>query len=259
MSALCFSGMGCTSDTKNFSFQLPEKNTHWQAIDEDLIYREFVLSSPKKDIETIVYKFDSSDFISSIEHNQPKRFTEWASELNSNLLINGGFFNEMNNPTGWLVIDGQTIGDNQYSPDASGMLFIKDGKIDILDSAIPSSIRVTSTISIMQSFPVIIHKGGLPGIEEDSEKIARRTILAKDKIGNFLIIIVDQTPVSLYNLMQGLLASDLDIDIALNLDGGPSTGLIANSNNHQKSIIPLTPLPQVVSFLKRPQVQLHDQ
>jgi len=250
---LIFLGSSCHSSSNDFSFQLPEKNTEWQQIHEKVFYREFAVLSNEKAIELIVYKFDSADFTANLAHDQPQRLAQWAEELQPNLLINGGFFNENNEPTGWVVVNGEVKGTNQYSPDLSGILLIEEGKADLIDSLEATSTVLTPTTSILQSFPVLIHKGGKPGITENSDKIARRTVLAKNLQDEFLVIIVDQTPVSLFDLMQGLQNSDLSIDLALNLDGGPSTGLIAQIADHSKSIIPLTPLPQVVSFSIHPQ------
>lgn len=241
--------LGQSSDQS--SFRVPEKNTAWQKISDTVDYRTLPLRYNETQIETVIYRFAPEQFIASIHHEtQPKRFDVWQNELNVDVLINGAFFNEDYLPTGWLIIQGNEIGSNKYSSDNTGILFIENGVPRITQDALSLEL-VNEQISLVQSFPLLIKKGGVLGIAEDSEKIARRTVLAQDKNGLFLIILVDQSPVSLFELMHGLHQSDLELDIALNLDGGPSTGLIADLNTHQKSVIPLMPLPQVIGFSKR--------
>ena len=49
-------------------------------------------------------------------------------------------------------------------------------------------------------------------------------------------------------MMELLLDTDLNIDIALNLDGGPSTLLTFASEEFEEDLLPITTLPQVISI-----------
>jgi cellobiose-specific phosphotransferase system component IIB len=51
-------------------------------------------------------------------------------------------------------------------------------------------------------------------------------VIAQDKEGRFLLIVAPQGYFTLHQLSAYLTDSDLDLDIALNLDGGGSTGLM---------------------------------
>ena len=55
---------------------------------------------------------------------------------------------------------------------------------------------------------------------------ARRTVIAQDRQGRILFIVTPQGYFSLHQLSAYLTASELDLDIAINLDGGGSTGLL---------------------------------
>ena len=55
---------------------------------------------------------------------------------------------------------------------------------------------------------------------------ARRTIIAQNQSGQILLIVTARSHFTLPEISQYLLDSDLDLHIALNLDGGTSTGLI---------------------------------
>ena len=77
----------------------------------------------------------------------------------------------------------------------------------------------------LQSFPVLVQSGAASYSDEDGQT-ARRTVLAQDKNGRLLFILAPYGGFTLAQLSQWLAASDLDLDFALNLDGGSSTGLL---------------------------------
>jgi len=65
---------------------------------------------------------------------------------------------------------------------------------------------------------------GFPA-DADDGRPARRTVVAQDLEGRILLIIAPRGYLSLHELAFFLSESDLDLDVALNLDGGFSTGL----------------------------------
>ena len=72
---------------------------------------------------------------------------------------------------------------------------------------------------------------------------ARRTVIAQDKEGRILFVITPRGHFTLHQLSLYLTESDLNLDIALNLDGGPSSGImLANP----REIIPSQTLLPIV-------------
>jgi hypothetical protein len=67
-----------------------------------------------------------------------------------------------------------------------------------------------------------------------------------DKQGRLLFIVCPGLAFSLDELADRLIASDLSIDVALNLDGGSSTGLYVNAGSQHVAIDPIAKLPIVV-------------
>jgi exopolysaccharide biosynthesis protein len=103
----------------------------------------------------------------------------------------------------------------------------------------------------LQSFPILVRPGGELGFgaERENNVSARRTVIGQDKDGRILFIVAPQGYFTLHQLSVYLTESDLNLDIAVNLDGGGSTGiLVANP----REIIPSDrPLPFVILVYAR--------
>jgi uncharacterized protein YigE (DUF2233 family) len=101
-------------------------------------------------------------------------------------------------------------------------------------------------VQAMQSFPMLVFAGGLPApIEEDGQR-ARRTAVAFDRAGQVLLIVSPTSGFTLRGFADWLSRSDLDIDRALNLDGGSSTSLFLKAGTLHEEIDSLGPLPLVL-------------
>ena len=87
---------------------------------------------------------------------------------------------------------------------------------------------------------------GFPA-DADDGRPARRTVVAQDYQGRILIIVAPRGYLSLHELARFLAESDLDLDVALNLDGGYSTGLWLQADGLIVNIDSLVPVPSVVS------------
>jgi uncharacterized protein YigE (DUF2233 family) len=78
----------------------------------------------------------------------------------------------------------------------------------------------------VQAFPMLVHSGGKPGVADDDGQLARRTVVGQDRRGRIVFAVSSDMVFTLKNLSAFLAASDLELDTALNLDGGPSSGLM---------------------------------
>jgi hypothetical protein len=100
----------------------------------------------------------------------------------------------------------------------------------------------------VQSFPVLVKPGGVMGFPADADdgRPARRTVVAQDRRGRLLFLVAPRGYFSLHHLAVWLVASDLDVDVALNLDGGPSSGLWLRDGPQIDSLVPV---PSVIVVL----------
>jgi exopolysaccharide biosynthesis protein len=74
-------------------------------------------------------------------------------------------------------------------------------------------------------------------------------VIGQDKEGRILLIITPQGYFTLHELSVYLTESDLNLDIAVNLDGGGSTGILVAKP--REIISPARPLPFVILVYAR--------
>jgi exopolysaccharide biosynthesis protein len=181
----------------------------------------------------------------------PRPVSAWAQHLQSFLVINGGYFTPENETTGLLISDGQVWG-TPYGEFAGMFAVRSDGQVSVRwlrDQPYDPNEPVTEAL---QSFPVLVKPGGVMGFPADADdgRPARRTIVAQDREGRILIIVAPRGYLSLHGLAHFLADSDLDLDVALNLDGGFSTGLwlkVDGATTEPVRIDSLAPVPSVIS------------
>jgi exopolysaccharide biosynthesis protein len=105
--------------------------------------------------------------------------------------------------------------------------------------------------SALQSFPILVKPGGELGFGPEHEDYvqARRSLIAQDQAGRILLMVAPQGNLTLHQLSAFLTDADLGIDIAINLDGGPSSGILLAGTDE---VIPaLSPLPIVITVHQR--------
>ncbi len=136
------------------------------------------------------------------------------------LVVNGAYFDGNLNPVGFCRIDYTDI-NTEVAPRLSGYLTISEsGEISMFWKSIPPGIYR----DILQSGPFIIDPGGVVGIHTRTGLKAKRTVIAQTNDGKILILTTSD--VYLYDLAQMLNEQMPEIERALNLDGGPSVGLV---------------------------------
>ena len=179
----------------------------------------------------------------------PQPVSGWAERLHHPLLvINGGYFTPENKTTGLLISNGRVWG-IPYGEFAGMFAVTSSGQVSVrwlhdrpYDPDEPLK-------EALQSFPVLVKPGGVMGFPADADDghPARRTVVAQDRQGRILTIVAPRGYLSLHELARFLAESDLDLDVALNLDGGFSTGLWLNGDEVTPEVDSLTPVPSVIS------------
>lgn len=187
-------------------------------------------------IDPAGYRFDIG-----YRPGEPLLLTEWQEETGALLVVNGGFFTEEYVATGLIMANGQASG-RSYDGSA-GMLSITPAGPDVRWLAEEPYDPTENLIGAIQAFPMLVKPGGVLGFERESNDAARRTVVGMDVPGRVLFILTQRNYFTLPKLSQYLVESDLNLDIALNLDGGTSSGLILAE-----------PLEQIPSFALLPTV-----
>jgi uncharacterized protein YigE (DUF2233 family) len=140
--------------------------------------------------------------------------------------INGGYFDAAMQPRGLRVLDGATHSPASSSAPLSGFVVADNaGRIDLLDRA-PEDM---THLSAIQCGPFLIDPGGNIGIHRATAAapVAGRSVVA---LGGDSVILIVSSDVTLFDLAASLhdcpMAFGVQfIDRAINLDGGPSTGM----------------------------------
>lgn len=158
----------------------------------------------------------------------------------ADLVVNGSFFTDRHQATGLLLSQGQRLSRfiSSGGPGGSGVLVLAANQISLLARDDLDTKRLKNADLAIQAGPRIIEAGGEPGIRSDNGKRANRSFLGKDQQGRLVVgVVYDQSTartggITLFELQELLLkglpkaTAGLQIDALLNLDGGPSTGLI---------------------------------
>lgn len=160
-----------------------------------------------------------------------RRVSEWMSTLQAAgpsalLVVNGGYFTPEYLATGLLVSNGRAYG-TSYSGFGGMFAVLPGGRVEVRWLVARPYNPTEVLVEAVQSFPVLIRPGGVLGFPPDADEgqTARRTVVAQDRNGRILFLVAQDGFFSLHALARWLLESDLELDIALNLDGGQSTGL----------------------------------
>ncbi len=199
----------------------------WQALRPGLEIRRLGVAEKS----FLVVRVDLAQLALKVHYDpqSPKTVTSWQAELPDALVVvNAGFFEPDNTTSGLLILDGANVGES-FDPatrylEHSGMLTIRgeQAEIHLLSDCSPS--KCTQAEQGVQGLPVLIHDA-LPVDFSLPEREARRTVVGIDRDGNLVLIVADEQALTLDELRNALLAADLELVSALNLDGGPSTGM----------------------------------
>jgi uncharacterized protein YigE (DUF2233 family) len=179
----------------------------------------------------------------------PRTVQEWAADSKATITLNAGYFTPEYTALGLIVADGLHHG--QSYGDFAGMLAVRPDGVQVRWLRDQPYHPDEHLVAAVQSFPVLIKPGGTLGFPEEDGIPARRTVIGQDRSGRILIIVCPNGTLTLNRLALFLLESDLELDIALNLDGGNSTGLFVSAGTERIAIPSYTAVPAVITIQRR--------
>ena len=233
----------------------PALDTGWSSLRPGLERRVIpIYSDQNQPVATVhIWRLDQKRFRLDVAFaDRPKSLDAWQKETNADLVMNGGYFSIANDryfPDGLAIMDGKASG--RSFKEYGGMLAIDPSRAQVrwlVEKPYNPTERLQAAL---QAFPILVKPGGELGFgqEKDTNAQARRTVIAQDKAGRILFIVVPEAYFTLHELSLYLTESDLNPDIALNLDGGGSTGILVA--NPRELIAPNTLLPFVILVYPR--------
>jgi hypothetical protein len=200
----------------------------WREVRSGVWLREMWKDAAAKNGQLFVVRIDPAqvDFHVRYQPDEPLRVAEWYSNTSAFIVVNSSFFDQARRAVGVLTADGVSAGQPHARMEGAFYLTAVGATVWPLQGWVrPAGLQVLEAV---ESFPMLLLPGGLPNPELTTDaRVARRTVAAVDRAGRVLFIGTAQSTFTLYGLAVWLANSDLDIDTALNFDGGSSAGLLA--------------------------------
>jgi uncharacterized protein YigE (DUF2233 family) len=214
-----------------------------------------IYNSQNQLVESVhIWRIDQTSFRMDIAYdNTPKSLDAWQQETNALMVVNGGYYSIRNEnyyyPDGLTIVDGKPFGRSFHG--FGGMLAIGEQRAELRWLAEKPYDPAEPLRAALQSFPILVEPGGGLGYgpEKESYAKARRTVIAQDRDGRILFIVAPQGYFTLHQLSAYLTESDLHLDMAINLDGGGSTGILVAEP--RELIAPTRPIPFVILVYPR--------
>jgi len=225
-------------------------DTGWQPLQQGVELRQVRVEIGEVAERLTIVRLDSTATRFRVHYDPvaPRPVSAWAERFQPLLVVNGGYFTPENETVGLLISDGRAWG-TPYGNFAGIFAVTASGQVSVRwlrDRPYDPDEHLTEAL---QSFPVLVKPGGVMGFPADADdgRPSRRTVVAQDNQGRILFIVAPRGYLSLNELARFLADSDLDIDVALNLDGGLSTGLWLRTNETSVEINSRVPVPSVIS------------
>ncbi len=182
--------------------------------------------------------------------DSPHALTSWAHISGAMAVINGGFFDAQNHTVSLLVTGGQAIGES-YSGRGGMFSVAPDGAVRLRGLAEAPYDPSEALAEALQGWPLLVQPGGAATYSFEDNDRSRRSALAIDRAGRVLLIASPSAAFTLAGFSAWLAGSDLEIDTAVNLDGGSSTGLLLAGAEANERVEAFVALPIVLLALPR--------
>jgi uncharacterized protein YigE (DUF2233 family) len=219
----------------------------WRAIQPGLEYRELDVMVDQRRDRLRLARVDPQLLRLRVVYNpaQPRRVGDWLAQERALLAVNGGYFDPNNQALGLLIHEGVRSG--QAYQGFGGMLAISEAGVRMRWNVSEPYVPGEPLTSALQNFPMLVLPGGAPntGID-DNLQLAPRTAVGQDRQGRIVFVVSPGAVFTLTGLGQWLAASDLDLDTALNLDGGSSSGLLLRSGPQRMGIDSWVEVPDAI-------------
>ena len=224
----------------------------WQTIRPGLEYRELDITVDQRPDRLRLARADPQQLRFRVVYNpaQPRQVSAWLESEGALLAVNGGYFDPDNRALGLLIHEGIVSG-HPYQG-FGGMLAINGERVRVRWNVAEPYVPGEPLTSAVQNFPMLVLPGGAPntGID-DNGQLAPRTAVGQDRQRRIVFVVSPGSVFTLTGLGQWLAASDLNLDTALNLDGGSSSGLLLRDGLQQRGFDSWAEVPNVVVVYAR--------
>jgi exopolysaccharide biosynthesis protein len=240
-------GVAGTSDEARTTATAGQATDEWKQIDHAMEFRRLRFPIDQRVAEFAVLRLDPSAYHIRVAYDRtnPGRVSEWAAAIKPIALINGGYFDEKKKATALVIFDGIASGASYEG--FGGMIVVNaDGQFELRSLRQQPYDPSEPLRQAMQSAPMLIQPGGVLSELEADDSRSRRTVIARDTSGRILLMVCDFPVLALGELGKLLKESDLELDAALNLDGGRSSGMYVNTSSLDLTLDSFDSVPLVL-------------
>lgn len=222
-------------------------DTGWRAVFPGLEYRELQVISGDRSDRLYLTRVDPAQarFRVLYDPDQPQRVAAWLSATQAIAAVNGNYFDPQNRALGLVIQDGQVVGGAPYQG-LGGMFAVAGDEVRVRWN-IKEPYAGEPLIYAVQNFPMLVLPGGQPNLGiDDNQQVAPRTAVGQDRSGRIVFVVSSGLTFTLTDFGKWLSSSDLDLDSALNLDGGTSSGLMVRSGDQNLGTDSWIAVPSVI-------------
>ncbi len=222
----------CWVTTVQAADELSYLDFTWQTIGKGLSFTRLEILEKKEIVESLaVVRIDPNLNAFRVFHGSPRRLQAWQEQTGATIIFNGSYFTKDWQPVGLVISDGKIFGPRRNV--AMRGMFVAEPRgmspdlprATILDLvANPVDLNNLPWTQGVMSFPLLLDSRGRIRVKKTA-LTAQRTVICTDRKGDILVLHTAGDYFSLYELARFLKASALDIDAALNLDGGSKAQL----------------------------------
>jgi len=232
----------------------PPANGGWETVRPGIEQRQ--MSIPGQGLlaaQAVVVRIDPAlaAFRVGYSPGAPLSLNDWRAALpGAVVIVNGGFFDELNRALGLVIRDGERFGQTFAG---FGGMFQVSSEGPRVRSLVSEPYSGEPLNQAVQSFPMLIEAEGVLAPRGSGFDVpARRSIIAQDSAGRILLAVTPLGEITFSAAQEWLLSSDLDVRIAFALDGGRSTGLVIDHDTRADDVYPaFDRLPSVIAVFPR--------
>ncbi len=222
-------------------------DTGWQSLAPGVEYRELQIDLGDRSDRLRLARIDPALTRLRVFYNpdRPQRVSEWLTQSDALVAVNGNYFDPQNHALGLIIQDGQRRGGVVY--DGFGGMFAVNGDEVRVRWNVQEPYNDEPLTDALQNFPMLVLPGGTPNVDiDDNGRASLRTAVGQDRSGRIVFVVSPAPTFTLTEFSQWLAASDLDLNVALNLDGGTSSGLVLRSGNLNLGVDSWVNVPTVI-------------
>ncbi|HTP08904.1 MAG TPA: phosphodiester glycosidase family protein [Anaerolineae bacterium] len=223
------------------------RDTGWQSIAPGVEYRELKIDLGDRSDRLHMVRIDPAQTQLRVlyDPDQPRRVSDWLSESGALVAVNGNYFDPQNHALGLVIQDGQRR-DGVVYEGFGGMFAVNDADVRVRWNVAEPYTGEPLT-QALQNFPMLVLPGGTPNLDiDDNGRRSPRTAVGQDRSGRIIFVVSPALTFTLTEFDQWLAASDLDLNAALNLDGGTSSGLVLRSDNRNLGVDSWVEVPDAI-------------